>query len=90
MSLIINIGQAYPPALPTALSAARANASTTAAGGRYSDTVEFSHTALNRAVVLSSLIIATTAAIRAEIEAGNYETPQRIESTVERILDVIG
>ena len=65
MSLIINIGQAYPPALPTALSAARA-------------------------VVLSSLIIATTAAIRAEIEAGNYETPQRIESTVERILDVIG
>ncbi len=38
----------------------------------------------------SSFRTAKTQAIRAEIEAGTYETPERIEGTVARILDVIG
>jgi hypothetical protein len=29
-------------------------------------------------------------AVRAEIESGTYETAERIERTVERLLDVVG
>ncbi|MHC4696165.1 MAG: hypothetical protein ACYTFA_05425 [Planctomycetota bacterium] len=56
------------------------------------DTVEFSRMGctLARAVEESSLRIAQTRAIRAEIENGTYETPERIDRTAERVLDVIG
>ena len=56
------------------------------------DTVEFSRTgrALARAVEESSLRIAWRRAIRAEIENGTYETPERIDKTAQRVLDVIG
>ena len=56
------------------------------------DTVEFSRrgTSLARAVEKSSLRIARTRAIRAEIVEGTFETRERINGTVERLLDVIG
>ncbi len=37
----------------------------------------------------SSLRAAKAAAIRAEISNGTFETPERINGTVERLLDVI-
>jgi anti-sigma28 factor (negative regulator of flagellin synthesis) len=46
--------------------------------------------ALAHAVEESSLRIARTRAIRAEIESGTYETPARIAATAARVLDVIG
>ncbi len=56
------------------------------------DTVEFSRMgrAMARAAEESSLRIARTRAIRAEIDNGTYETPERIDRTAERVLDVIG
>jgi len=57
-----------------------------------SDSVELSRfgRALARAVDLSSFSVARTRAIRAQIESGTYETPERINGTVARLLDVIG
>jgi hypothetical protein len=46
--------------------------------------------ALADAVLDSSFRIARTRAIRAEILNSTYETPERIDKTVERLLDVIG
>ena len=46
--------------------------------------------ALADAVLDSSFRIARTRAIRAEIINRTYETPERIDKTVERLLDVIG
>lgn len=43
----------------------------------------------SRAMELSSFAIARTRSVRSEIENGTYETPARIEGTVERLLDVI-
>lgn len=56
------------------------------------DTVEFSQRSesLAAAADLSSFRIARIRAISAEITAGTYETQQRIEATVSRILDVVG
>lgn len=55
------------------------------------DTVEISPSAraLANTVERSSLRIARTHAIRAEIESGSFETPKRIAGTVARLLDVI-
>ena len=54
------------------------------------DTVEISPTAraLVNAVERSSLRIARTHSIRAEIKNGTFETPKRIAGTVARLLDV--
>ncbi len=56
------------------------------------DAVEFSRfsVTLQEVVEQSSWSLAKTRAIRAEIAAGTYETPDRIRGTVERLLDVIG
>ena len=56
------------------------------------DTVEISRfsESMQEVVERSSLRIAKTRAIRFEIAAGTYETPERIRGTVERLLDVIG
>ena len=55
------------------------------------DAAEFSIAAeaLARAVMESTLRIARTRAIRAEIESNTFVTPERINGTVERLLDVI-
>ena len=45
--------------------------------------------ALQRIVERSSMRQARVRAIQADIENGNYETPERISGTVDRLLDVI-
>ena len=52
------------------------------------DTVEFSPLgrAMARAASESTMRIAQIHAIRAEIENGTYETPERIRGTVDRLL----
>lgn len=89
MSAIIDIGPLLPvtPANPATTSTPRS----TSRIGDERDVVEFSAQgrALARAVRESSLRIAKTRAIRAEIEAGTYETPERIQGTVQRLLDVL-
>ena len=55
------------------------------------DTVEFSSRgeALARTTALSGVSLDRIEAIRAEILAGTYETPERIEGVVQHLLDVI-
>ena len=90
MSEIISIGNLYSlPPVPREVSVreARVPVHRTPDG----DTAEFSRTAeaLARAVMESSLKIARTRAIRAEIEDNTFVTPERINGTVDRLLDVI-
>lgn len=89
--MIINVGNTYPSVRlsPTALP--RPVSSTPTTRSINDDRIKVSSfgDALTRAVETSSLRIAQTRAIRAEIVAGTYETPERIHGTVERILDVI-
>ena len=56
------------------------------------DTVELSTIAdsLAKGIETSSLSLARTRAIREQIARGAFETPERIEGTVERLLDTIG
>ena len=89
--MIINIGNTFPsvPLSPTTL---RRPASPPPTRQLHDgDTVDVSRRgdAATRAVEKSSLRIARTRAIRAEILAGTYETADRINGTVERMLDVI-
>lgn len=55
------------------------------------DTVELSQAglALQEGQDLSSLSQAKVRAVRAEIQAGTFESPQRIEGTIDRVLDVL-
>ncbi len=89
MSAIINIG-AHLPVTPVG-PATTASPRPVARNGTSKDVVEFSvrGEALARAVEESSLRIARARAVRAEIEAGTYETPERLAGTVERLLDII-
>ncbi len=90
MSQIINIGQVYSPLSPSPGLAARPTPVRSKAEAFEGDAIEFSGPALAWAVEQSSLALAKTAAIRAEIESGTYETHERIAVTVVRLLDVIG
>lgn len=87
--MIINVGNALPvgPIGP----ATTAPGPTRAAYRATADIVEMSEfaEALARAAERSTFRIARTRAIRAEIVAGTYETPERINGTVDRLLDVI-
>ena len=96
MSEMVNIGNVTPAAIanlpfagqrPADLGVAQKSAM-----GRFDpDTFEFSDegVALARATALSTLRIARMAAIRDEIHNNIYETPARINGTVERLLDVL-
>ena len=66
--------------------------SPTPAGLGGNDTVEFSErgAALARAVAESSFRLARAAAIREAIHNDAYETPERIDGTIQRLLDVFG
>ena len=91
MSAIVNIENIYGlPPLVREVAHAPARRSGMFAPQR--DTIEFSSIGreLARAVEQSSLRIARTRAIRAEIESGTFETPERINGTAQRLLDVIG
>ena len=56
------------------------------------DTVEFSSfgRALAEATEQSTFRLARLRAVRNEIERGDYETPERLRGTVDRLLEVIG
>ncbi len=90
MNWIINISEATPLIRPVATPAPPAAAARPVVRAVGRDTFEFSIAALTRAVERSSLRIAKTEAIRAEIDVNTFETPERIEGTVTRLLDVIG
>ncbi len=55
------------------------------------DTVELSKFGLflSREVTPSSFRAARLASVKSEIEAGTYETPERLEMTVERLLEIL-
>lgn len=91
MSAIVNVGST-PAILPFSSTSARtATASESTALSNRADVVEFSPLgrALARAAELSSLSLAKVRAIREEIANGTYETPQRINGTVSRLIDVL-
>jgi anti-sigma28 factor (negative regulator of flagellin synthesis) len=93
MSRIIDIGPYLPRMVPSYGTAANAQAIEHVPRTDAADVVDFS----SRGRVLSfnimhgsSLGDAKAAAIRSEIASGQFETPERMRGTVERLLDVIG
>ena len=92
MSVIININSVQPAPLARVPSAPQspfhAPTRTTSIDG---DSVELSKVgrALARAVDESSFRLARVRSIRSEIEAGTYETANRLDGTVSRMLDVL-
>ncbi|MBI4718492.1 MAG: hypothetical protein HY763_11845 [Planctomycetes bacterium] len=88
MSEILSIDAAFPANFaPRSVSLSP----TPTAATQPTDQAEFSSVArlLGRVSTESSFRTARTNAIRAEIAAGTFETPERIRGTVERLLDVI-
>ncbi len=100
MSSIINIEnylqhQPVAPAPQLIRDSDRGTAATTPRAPMHAvdvDTVQFSDVgrSLSAAMAESSFRIARVAAVREEIDRGTYETSQRIEGTVDRLLDVLG
>lgn len=97
--MIIDISAVGLPALgrgaevaPTAAPSQYGISTNEASNARSADTVELSAAGrrLADAVELSSLRLAKIRAVREEIEAGTYETPERIRGTVQRMLDIVG
>ena len=90
MSIILNITQGYSttPGIPTPPQTTRAPS---AQNYLAEDSVEFSLAArsLSEAVEFSSMRLAQIHAVREEIASGTYETPERLEATARRLLDVI-
>jgi len=70
------------PGYPTHRPSPTPDVQGSAAVPRFSDT-------LRRLVEPSSMRQARVRAIQSEIEDGNFETPERISGTVDRLLDVI-
>ncbi len=94
MSEIINIGSVnshiapvYAPVNPPALREAGQAEAPSA-----TDSVEISRLGrtMSRIMNDSSLRLARINAIRAQIADGTFETPERINGTVDRLLDVVG
>ena len=94
MSEIINLGSvnshiapAYPAANRLALREAGQAESSSA-----TDSVEISRLGrtMSRIMNDSSLRLARINALRAQIADGTFETPERINGTVDRLLDVVG
>ena len=92
MSDISNILDIHPLTVPVVADGAGYAVETDRRVTAYRDSVEISPSAnaLARASEESSLRLARTRAIRAEIENGTYETRERIEGTVKHLLDIIG
>ena len=72
------LASGYPAHRPTPTSDAQCGVAVTRFSG-----------AMRRIVEQSSMRQARVRAIQTEIENGNYETPERISGTVDRLLDVI-
>lgn len=90
MSWILNINQVASPIQPVAAPARQAATARPVARTAERDTLEVSNVALARAFELSSLRIAKTASVRAQIDAGTFETPERLNGTVTHLLDILG
>ena len=92
MSAIVNISSvsAPLPAASTTLTNPTSHPARSRASGE--DTVELSWLgrAFASATGQSSLDLARTRAIRADIQAGTFETTERLDGTVEQLLDVLG
>ena len=91
MSLIINVGPAYPSSPPAFVAPNASVAVRRSVSPSVGETVELSRPGrvLPYAVEESRFRIARIQSIRTEIQAGTYETPERINGTVERLLDVL-
>jgi hypothetical protein len=74
------------------LSTGKAITAQSPTGSSVEDTVELSPVglALSRADVQSGLRIARVCEIRAAIKAGTFLTPERLDGTVERLLEILG
>jgi anti-sigma28 factor (negative regulator of flagellin synthesis) len=90
MSIILNIAQAYTTT-PGTHTPPKTTHAPTALAYLAEDSVEFSRAArsLNESMESSSMRLAQINAVRAEIANGTYETPERLEATASRLLDVI-
>lgn len=92
MSLIINISSFQPAFSATSyqsISDAQQEALRTRDAQSAHTPRDGARSAVSRAADQSSFRIARTAAVREEIASGTYETPERIEGTVDRILDIL-
>ena len=91
MSAIINIGSVHmlPPSAPAVVPMRSSHPSVDRTACEDGTTSRFGRT-LVQAIEQSSLSIARARALRAEIQSGVFETPERIDGTIERLLDVIG
>lgn len=91
MSVILNVGYAHSPPPRGVAKTGTQGAHDTAPMRAKTDRLELSRAgeALAQAVDTSSFRLAQLHAIRTEIHNGTYETRERIEGTVRRLLDVI-
>lgn len=91
MSAIIDIGRIQPFAPPVRANPNSINVPRTTMGSQNRDTVELSSLGrgLSPFASASSFRTAWIQSIRAEIHNGTYETPERINKTVDHLLDVL-
>ena len=89
MSVILNITKAYSTT-PAALTPQQSIRSTSTQPYHSEDSADFSQAArsLSEALESSSMRLAQIRAVRTEIENGTYETPERIEATARRLIDI--
>ncbi len=93
MSEIINsIGGFSPLSYAGASQRAVTPGSDSQSAAPIEDTVEFSDfgRALAEATEQSTFRLARVRAVRDEIARGDYETPERLRGTIDRLLDVLG
>ena len=90
MSDIANLTQAFPVTYPKDILSVRPPHDA-GAPGDYGDRVEISAAAAraNEVFEPSSFRLARANAIRAEIENGTFETPERLRGTVDRLLALL-
>ncbi len=91
MSAIIDIGRIQPIAPPVRANPNAMNVPRTTMRSQDGDTVELSSLGrgLSPIASVSSFRTAWIQSIRAEIHNGTYETPERINETVDHLLDVL-
>ncbi len=91
MSVILNISYAHSSPPPAGAKTGAQGVQDTALIRANTDTLELSSAGetLAQGVDTSSFRLAQLRAIRTEINNGTYETRERIEGTVRRLLDVI-
>ncbi len=92
MAEINNISNILPPVVPVRESYPQsANQQSAVNEVEVKDNVEISEAgrALARAEDVSSYRRARIESVRQEIEAGTYETPERVQGTIDRLLELL-